>query len=79
MADIRPGDSSICPRCGNGGPAIKDFEGTLPMLDPINGYPMYFCRSCGRPFTGLTRPDELTRESEGKRRLELKDLLPPPE
>ena len=79
MADIRPGDRSICPRCGNGGPAIMNFEGTLPMLD-IGGYPQYFCRTCGRPFTALTRPDELIQEKEDyKRRLELKDLLPPTE
>ena len=59
MADIRPGDRSICPRCGNGGPAIKNIEETLPTLD-VNGYPMYYCRTCNKP---LTKPDELPREN----------------
>ncbi len=76
MADIRSGDRSICPRCGNGGVTIMDIDETLPMLE--FGYPMYYCWTCNRPFTALTPPDELTRESEDyKRRLELKDLLPP--
>jgi len=78
MADRRPGDGSICPRCGGGGPAIMDFEGTLPMLD-ISGYPQYYCRTCDRPFTALTDPDEIRRErqEDGKKRLGLRDLLPP--
>ena len=77
MADIRPKDSSICPRCGNGGIAIMDISETLPQLEA--GYPMYYCRACGCSFTGLTRPDEPIPKKlrYGKRRLELKDLFPP--
>ncbi len=57
MTDIRPGDASICPRCGNGGIRCMDLSGTMPMLDEV-GYPLYYCRACGNTFTGLTRPDE---------------------
>ncbi len=76
MADIRRGDVSICPRCGNGGPRMMNVEGTLPMLDGA-GYPMYYCRTCQSPFTALTPSNELTQEQQDyKRRLEFKDLFP---
>jgi len=73
MADIRPGDVSICPRCGNGGTPIMDIDEILPMLDEI-GYPMYYCRTCACPFTGLTRPDEPMPE---KLVVKFNGLVPP--
>jgi len=77
MADIRLGNSGICPRCGNGGLRIMDIDETVPLPDAY-GYPQFYCRTCGRLFTVLTHPDELTREKEeGKRRLEFNDLFPP--
>lgn len=64
MADIRPKDSNRCPRCGNGGLPIMDFEGTLPMLDAIAGYQQYSCETCSKPYTARTSQSNTPPTSE---------------
>ena len=51
-----PKSASICPQCGATSPAIMDIEQTLPILDPITGYPQFYCRRCAAIFSALTPP-----------------------
>jgi len=58
-----PKSASTCPQCGAISPAIMDIEQTLPILDPITGYPQFYCRRCATTFSALT-PPTAPRENE---------------
>jgi len=64
MTDIHPEKNNRCPRCGNGGLPIMDFEGTLPMLDAIAGFQQYYCETCSKPYTARTLQLNITPTQE---------------